>query len=179
MGRRAEQQRSLRPEHAAQFREPRASVGHVLDHLSRPNDVESRVRQRPLPFRLDQAQIESRPPAACPAQRLLRDVGAHHPATGVGKRGSKPALATTEIEQPLARRDPLAQICEAQRRESGLQAFGQVLPKAFVMVPQGHRSAHATSRSRVAGFRSEREPLRRDCIECSEGTIVRVCFSQP
>jgi hypothetical protein len=53
----------------------------VLDHLSRPDDVEARIRQRPLPLRIDHAQIiEQREATASPAQRLFCDVYADHAA---------------------------------------------------------------------------------------------------
>jgi len=130
---RAQEQPAVRAQHAPHLRQPRRGVGHVLDHLTRPHDVEARVRQRPGRFAVHELELELGMALARAAKRLGCDVDAHHLQARAGELGREAPFGAADVERTLACGHPPEQEGAAQREVRRLETAGHCLPDRLVV----------------------------------------------
>lgn len=131
MGGGAEQQPAAWAQHAARFRKPAARVMHVLDHLPRPDRVEARISQRPLPIDVDEAQIELWVAFARPSQRLLCDVDPDDGKSGLGQLVREPSFAAAKVKYAFASLQMANQEGETRQAVRRLRPLRHLLPQVI------------------------------------------------
>ena len=90
--RRGHEQPTAGREHPSDLREPLAGVGHVLDHLAGPHEVERAVLERQRAIERDEAEVELRMPGARPLS------AASATSTPIA---SAPACARAAVNSPV------------------------------------------------------------------------------
>ena len=88
-------------QHAADLGEQAGGVGHVLEHLRAPHEVDARVLQRDLVGH--RAEVRAGHVAARALERAVGQLDAHRVGAGVAQRGHEAARAAAEVEHALAR----------------------------------------------------------------------------
>src|SRR5207249_3358483 len=85
---------------APDLRQPARRVGHVLDHLAGPDDVERPVVERQRPFEWHQPEVELGMDGTGTSDRRLRDIHPDRRRSEPCKLGREPAIAAAEIQYP-------------------------------------------------------------------------------
>ena len=143
---------SSRPgdEHPSHLREPARRVGHVLDHLAGPHQVERAVLQGQRPVDRRKLEVQLRVAAAGSAQRRFGDVEAERARAGTGEHGRQVALPAAEVQHAITWVHVRQGEGGPERKVGGLELIGQPLPELLVVVAhRGNLTAPVTG-SRMA-----------------------------
>jgi glycerophosphoryl diester phosphodiesterase len=124
-------------QHPPYLNQPPRSVGHVLDHLTGPDDVERAVTQRQRPIDLHEVELEPGVSAPRPVDRRLSDLDPQHLGASLPDQCREVALPAAQIENPVSRRQAGVEKAAPQLQVRGLEVSWQSLPELLVVIPHG------------------------------------------
>ena len=133
--RRGHEQPATGREHPPDLGQPSRRVGHVLDHLARPDQVERVVLERQRAVDGREPEVERWVVGARPGEGRLGHIDPDRLRAGLRQHRSEIAGAATEIERPVAGADFGPQEPGAKLERRRFQIVGEALPQVFEVVP--------------------------------------------